>query len=114
MGATARATYYADVLQPGSTPANDYSTGAKTTVDLEGRFQVTDRVGVAVGVTVGVTVGVGEATTLTVSVNETVALLPAASVTVTVTTLLPAAVGVPEISPLAASIETPPGRPEAL
>ena len=49
-GATARATYYADVLQPGSTPANDYSTGAKTTVDLEGRFQVTDRVGVAVGV----------------------------------------------------------------
>ena len=49
-GATARATYYADVLQPGSTPANDYSTGAKTTVDLEGRFQVTDRIGVAVGV----------------------------------------------------------------
>lgn len=49
-GATARATYYADVLQPGSTPANDYSTGAKTTIDLEGRFQVTDRVGIAVGV----------------------------------------------------------------
>ncbi|MFK0299492.1 TonB-dependent receptor plug domain-containing protein [Brevundimonas sp. NPDC090276] len=49
-GATARATYYADVLQPGSTPANDYSTGAKTTVDLEGRFQITDRIGVAVGV----------------------------------------------------------------
>ena len=49
-GATARATYYADVLQPGSTAASDYSTGAKTTVDLEGRFQVTDRIGVAVGV----------------------------------------------------------------
>ncbi|WP_312783981.1 TonB-dependent receptor [Brevundimonas sp.] len=49
-GATARATYYADVLQAGSTPANDYSTGAKTTVDLEGRFQVTDRIGVAIGV----------------------------------------------------------------
>ena len=49
-GATARTTYYADVLQPGSTPANDYSTGAKTTVDLEGRFQITDRIGVAVGV----------------------------------------------------------------
>ena len=49
-GATARATYYADVLQAGSTPANDYSTGAKTTVDLEGRFQFTDRVGLAVGV----------------------------------------------------------------
>jgi len=49
-GATARATYYADVLQPGSTPANDYSTGAKTTIDLEARFQVTDRVGIAVGI----------------------------------------------------------------
>ena len=49
-GVTARATYYADVLQPGSTPANDYSTGAKTTIDLEARFQVTDRVGIAVGV----------------------------------------------------------------
>lgn len=49
-GATARVTYYADVLQPGSTAAADYSTGAKTTVDLEGRFQVTERVGVAVGV----------------------------------------------------------------
>lgn len=49
-GATARATYYADVLQPGSTAAADYSTGAKTTVDLEGRFQVTERVGVAIGV----------------------------------------------------------------
>lgn len=49
-GATARATYYADVLQPGSTLANDYSTGAKTTVDLEGRFQITDRVGLAIGV----------------------------------------------------------------
>jgi len=49
-GVTARATYYADVLQPGSTPANDYSTGAKTTIDLEARFQVTDRVGIAVGI----------------------------------------------------------------
>ena len=49
-GATARATYYADVLQPGSTAATDYSTGAKTTVDLEGRFQFTDRVGLALGV----------------------------------------------------------------
>lgn len=49
-GATARATYYADVLQPGSTAASDYSTGAKTTLDLEGRLQVTDRVGLAVGV----------------------------------------------------------------
>ncbi|MBD7940637.1 TonB-dependent receptor plug domain-containing protein [Brevundimonas guildfordensis] len=49
-GATARATYYASVLQPGSVPANDYSTGDKTTIDLEGRFQLTDRVGLAIGV----------------------------------------------------------------
>ncbi|ASD25745.1 TonB-dependent receptor plug domain-containing protein [Brevundimonas diminuta] len=49
-GATARATYYASVLQPGSTSANDYSTGDKTTIDLEGRFQITDRVGLAIGV----------------------------------------------------------------
>ncbi|MNI02510.1 vitamin B12/cobalamin outer membrane transporter [compost metagenome] len=49
-GATARATYYASVLQPGSVPANDYSTGDKTTIDLEGRFQITDRVGLAIGV----------------------------------------------------------------
>jgi len=49
-GATARATYYASVLQPGSTSANDYSTGDKTTIDLEGRFQITDRIGLAIGV----------------------------------------------------------------
>ena len=49
-GATVRATYYGDVLQPGSTAAADYSTGEKTTVDLEGRFQVSERVALAVGV----------------------------------------------------------------
>lgn len=49
-GATARATYYGDVLQAGSTPANDYSTGPKTVVDLEGRYKLTDRVGLAIGV----------------------------------------------------------------
>lgn len=49
-GATLRATYYGDVLQPGSTAASDYSTGAKTVVDLEGRYRLTDRVGLAVGV----------------------------------------------------------------
>ena len=48
--ATLRATYYGDVLQAGTTAANDYSTGAKTVVDLEGRFQLTERVGVAIGV----------------------------------------------------------------
>ncbi len=49
-GATLKATYYGDVLQPGSTAASDYSTGAKTVVDLEGRYRLTDRVGLAVGV----------------------------------------------------------------
>jgi len=49
-GATVRATYYGDVLQPGSTDASDYNTGEKTVVDLEGRYQLTDRVGLAIGV----------------------------------------------------------------
>lgn len=49
-GATVRATYYGDVLQPGSVSTSDFSTGDKTVVDLEGRFRLTDRVGLAVGV----------------------------------------------------------------
>jgi iron complex outermembrane receptor protein len=49
-GATARATYYASVTVPGSTAANDYSTGDKTVIDLEGRYQITDKVGFAIGV----------------------------------------------------------------
>lgn len=49
-GATAKATYYASVLQPGSAPANDFSTGDKTVFDLEGRFRFSERVGLAVGV----------------------------------------------------------------
>lgn len=48
-GATVRATYYGDVLQPGSVAANDYRTGEKTVIDLEGRYQLTDRVGLAIG-----------------------------------------------------------------
>lgn len=55
-GATLRATYYGDVVQPGTAAAplpidaNDLHTGDKTVVDLEGRFQLTDRVGIAIGV----------------------------------------------------------------
>lgn len=49
-GITARTTYYASVLQPGSTPASDYSTGDKITADFEGRFQPNDRVTLALGV----------------------------------------------------------------
>lgn len=49
-GITARTTYYASVLQPGSTAASDYSTGDKIVADFEGRFQPNDRVTLALGV----------------------------------------------------------------
>ncbi|MFC0633159.1 TonB-dependent receptor plug domain-containing protein [Brevundimonas balnearis] len=49
-GASARATYYASVTQPGTTAANDYFTGDKTVIDLSGSYQITDRVGVTLGV----------------------------------------------------------------
>jgi iron complex outermembrane receptor protein len=49
-GITARTTYYASVLQPGSTAANDFSTGDKITADFEGRFQPNDRVTLSLGV----------------------------------------------------------------
>lgn len=48
-GATLRATYYGDVLQPGSTKDYDLWTGNKIIVDLEARYQLTDHVGVAAG-----------------------------------------------------------------
>lgn len=48
-GATARASYYGDVNQPGSTVAGDTHTGRKTIVDLEARYQVIRNIGVAVG-----------------------------------------------------------------
>lgn len=49
-GLTARTTYYASVLQPGSTQPNDYSTGDKTVFDFEGRFQPNDRITLALGI----------------------------------------------------------------
>jgi iron complex outermembrane receptor protein len=49
-GITARTTYYASVLQPGSTAATDYSTGDKVTADFEGRFQPNDRITLSLGV----------------------------------------------------------------
>ncbi|RZJ29147.1 MAG: TonB-dependent receptor, partial [Brevundimonas sp.] len=49
-GLTARATYYASVLQPGSTAAADYSTGDKLVADFEGRFKPNDRITLALGV----------------------------------------------------------------
>jgi Outer membrane cobalamin receptor protein len=48
-GATLRASYYGDVLQPGSTLSADYWTGNKIILDLEGRYQVNDHIGLAAG-----------------------------------------------------------------
>ena len=50
LGATARVSYYGDVLQPGGTPAADFSTGEHTLLDLEGRYRFSDRISVALGV----------------------------------------------------------------
>ncbi|MBN8528117.1 MAG: TonB-dependent receptor [Caulobacterales bacterium] len=50
LGATVRVTHYGDVLQPATVAANDYSTGAKTVVDLEGRWRATQTVTLSVGV----------------------------------------------------------------
>jgi iron complex outermembrane receptor protein len=48
-GLTARATRYGKVLQPGSTAALDFWMGAKTVVDLEGRYAFTKKLSLAVG-----------------------------------------------------------------
>jgi len=48
-GATARATYYGEVLDPGTTAALDFDLGAATLVDLEGRFRVTEKIKIALG-----------------------------------------------------------------
>lgn len=50
VSATARATYYGDVIQPGTTAASDVSTGDNTLIDLEGRYAFSDRVSLALGV----------------------------------------------------------------
>lgn len=49
-GLTARATYYASVIQPGSTAASDIPTGDKSVFDFEGRFSPNERVTLALGV----------------------------------------------------------------
>jgi len=48
-GATARATRYGAALDPGTTAALDFELGAQTLVDLEARFDPTDRIGLALG-----------------------------------------------------------------
>jgi iron complex outermembrane receptor protein len=48
-GATLRATRYGDVLAPGPTVALDLEMSAKTLVDFEARFDITDRVRAGIG-----------------------------------------------------------------
>ena len=48
-GATLRATRYGDVLAPGPTAALDLVMSAKTLVDFEARFDITDRVRAGIG-----------------------------------------------------------------
>jgi iron complex outermembrane receptor protein len=48
-GATARATRYGSVLDPGTTAALDVDVSSTMLVDLEGRFDVTERIKVALG-----------------------------------------------------------------
>jgi iron complex outermembrane receptor protein len=48
-GATLRATRYGEALDPGTSEALDFRLDAATLVDLEGRFDVTDRIRFAVG-----------------------------------------------------------------
>lgn len=48
--ATVRATYYDKAIEPGTTAAADISTGAKTLIDLEGRYKITPNVQWSLGV----------------------------------------------------------------
>jgi iron complex outermembrane recepter protein len=48
-GATLRAIRYGEVLSPGTTPALDLVLKPKTIVDLEGRFEITEQLQVAIG-----------------------------------------------------------------
>ena len=47
--ATARATRYGESLSPGTTAALDFQLSAKTLVDLEGRYAITPKMGLAFG-----------------------------------------------------------------
>ena len=49
VGATARASYYGNVIQPASTAAGDLSTGRKTIIDLEARYKVLPMASLSVG-----------------------------------------------------------------
>lgn len=49
-GVTARATYYGNVVQPGSTAANDFETGENTVADFAVHYQPNERVRLTLGV----------------------------------------------------------------
>ncbi|MDP2714142.1 TonB-dependent siderophore receptor [Rheinheimera sp.] len=49
VSATLRATRYGEVLTPDNDPARDFTLGAKTLVDIEGRVEVTDNWRLALG-----------------------------------------------------------------
>ena len=48
-GATLKATRYGKVLDPSTSASADFELGSKTLVDLEGRFDVTDSIRLAIG-----------------------------------------------------------------
>ena len=48
-GATLRATRYGEALDPGTSEELDFRLDAKTLLDLEGRFELTERMRLAVG-----------------------------------------------------------------
>jgi iron complex outermembrane receptor protein len=48
-GATFRATRYGEALDPGTSEALDFRIGAETLVDFEGRFDLTEKIRIAVG-----------------------------------------------------------------
>jgi iron complex outermembrane receptor protein len=48
-GATARATRYGESINPGTSPALDFTLGAKTLVDLEARMALSKQLNLAVG-----------------------------------------------------------------
>ncbi|MBB3953102.1 TonB-dependent receptor plug domain-containing protein [Novosphingobium sediminicola] len=49
LGATARASYYGNVIQPASTAAGDLSTGRKTIIDLEARYKLIEKATLSIG-----------------------------------------------------------------
>ncbi len=48
-GGTARITRYGEALDPGTAAALDFELGSETLVDLEARFDATDRIRIALG-----------------------------------------------------------------